>query len=395
VSQEGRILIVGDRPENVDILRRLLRKDYEIHAAATCEETRLKITAYQPQLVLIDIAAPSMDGCVACRRIKSSPIGQLVQVILVSDKGSAAERVRGYEAMADDYLVKPFTHDELLSKVRVHVRLANTQVQLMIANERLELHAMNLERLVSDRTGQLMATQDMAVFAMAELADSRDPETGEHLQRIRYYAQAVAEELGNHGPYQHLIDEPFLKDLYRSSPLHDIGKVAVPDNILRKPGRLTPDEFEVMKKHVVVGALTLERACDFVGQGTFMDMAANIARYHHERFDGTGYCAGLRGEEIPLAARIVALVDVYDALTSRRVYKPAYEPEFAKELILREVGKQFDPVVVDAFLRRFEDFQRFEGATIANRRFQEFNGTPSLAPLDEQAAPAEMPACPL
>lgn len=395
MSQEGRILIVGDRPENVDILRRLLRKDYEIHAAATCEETRSKITAYQPQLVLIDIAAPGMDGCVACRRIKSSTIGQLVQVILVSDKGSAAERVRGYEAMADDYLVKPFTHDELLSKVRVHVRLANTQVQLMIANERLELHAMNLERLVSDRTGQLMATQDMAVFAMAELADSRDPETGEHLQRIRYYAQAVAEELANHGSYQHLIDEQFLKDLYRSSPLHDIGKVAVPDNILRKPGRLTPDEFEVMKKHVVVGALTLERACDFVGQGTFMDMAANIARYHHERFDGTGYCAGLRGEEIPLAARIVALVDVYDALTSRRVYKPAYEPEFAKELILREVGKQFDPVVVEAFCRRFEDFQRFEGATIASQRFQQFGSTPSLASSDEQAAPADMPACPL
>lgn len=386
MSPEGRILIVADRPENVEILRRLLRNDYEIHVAAAGDETRSKIAAYQPQLVLIDIAVPGMDGCVACKRIKSSPIGQLVQVILVSDKGSAAERVRGYEAMADDYLVKPFTHDELLSKVRVHVRLANTQLQLMVANERLELHAMNLERLVSDRTGQLTATQDMAVFALAELADSRDPETGEHLQRIRFYAQAVAEELGNQGPYQHVIDEQFLKDLYRSSPLHDIGKVAVPDNILRKPGRLTPEEFEVMKKHVVVGALTLERACDFVGQGTFMGMAANIARYHHERFDGTGYCAGLRGEEIPLAARIVALVDVYDALTSRRVYKPAYEPEFAKELITRGTGTQFDPVIVEAFLRRFEDLQRFEGATVASRRFQEFGGGPATA------APVGLPA---
>lgn len=296
--------------------------------------------------------------------------------------------------MADDYLVKPFTHHELLWKVRVHVRLANAQRQLMVANERLELHAMDLERLVAERTGQLTATQDMAVFALAELADSRDPETGEHLHRIRYYAQAIAEELGSHGPYKDLIDERFLKDLYRSSPLHDIGKVAVPDCILQKPARLTPDEFETMKKHVVVGALTLERAGGFVGQGTFMDMAADIARYHHERFDGTGYCAGLRGDEIPLAARIVTLVDVYDALTSRRVYKPAFELEYAKELILRGVGTQFDPVIVEAFLRRFEDFQKFKEGSVANRRFQEFRDELTLSASSEQAVQPMAPCGP-
>jgi response regulator RpfG family c-di-GMP phosphodiesterase len=364
MGSEGRILIAGDKATNLDILRWLLRKNYELETAASGAETMAKIAAFRPQLVLLDTIMPGMDGCEACRRIKTSVIAPLVQVILVSDKGSSAERVRGYDAFADDYLVKPFTHNELLSKVRVHLRLSNAQRQLKVANERLEIHNTSLERLVAERTGELVATQDMAVFALAELADSRDPETGAHLHRIRYYAQTIAEDLTSQGPYRDLVDERFLKDLYRSSPLHDIGKVAVPDCILQKPGRLTPDEFEKIKKHVVVGGQTLERARGFVGEGTFMDMAADIARYHHERFDGTGYCAGLRDDEIPLAAKIVALVDVYDALTSRRVYKPAYDPPFVKEIIVRGSGVQFDPAIVDAFVRRFDDFVRFrEGAT--------------------------------
>ena len=307
MEQRGRILIVDDNATNVDILRRLLRKDFEVATAASGEECLSVVPTFKPQLVLLDIMMPGMDGYEACRRIKSSAIGEFVQVILVSGKGSTAERVKGYEAQADDYIVKPFDHEELLSKVRVQFRLWDAQRQLTIAKDQLEIYASELEELVSVRTKQLTATQDMAVFALAHVADSRDPETGEHLQRMRRYAQMIAEELADNGPYAAIVDRRFLEDLYRSSPLHDIGKVAVPDSILQKPGRLTPEEFEEMKKHVVVGGQTLEMARDQVGPGTFMDMAADIARYHHEKFDGTGYCAGLRGEEIPLSARIVAL----------------------------------------------------------------------------------------
>jgi HD-GYP domain-containing protein (c-di-GMP phosphodiesterase class II) len=228
---------------------------------------------------------------------------------------------------------------------------------VILAKDQLEIHAGKLEELVSLRTKQLTATQDMAVFALAHVVDSRDPETGEHLQRMRNYAQMIAEALALAGPYAELIDQQFLENLYRSSPLHDIGKVAVPDAILQKHGPLTDKEFEEMKKHVVVGGQTLEMARDQVGLGTFMDMAAEIARYHHEKFDGTGYCAGLRGQEIPLSARIVALADVYDALTSRRIYKPPYSPDYAREIIVHESGAHFDPVIVNAFLARFEDFQ--------------------------------------
>jgi putative two-component system response regulator len=352
-----RILIVDDNAVNVDILCRILRKEYDLETAANGTECLAKVTAFKPQLVLLDIMMPGMNGYETCRQIKSSVLGSFVQVILVSARGSTAERLQGYEAQADDYVVKPFDHDEMLSKVRVHLRLAGAQRQLAAAKQELEIYADDLERLVARRTQQWVATQDMTVFALAQLTDSRDPETGGHICRIRYYSQTLAEELQRSGPYRETVDDRFLADLYRGSPLHDIGKVAVSDAILRKPGELTAEEFAQIKQHVRVGGDTLENARNYVGRGTFMDMAADIARYHHERYDGSGYCAGLRAQEIPLAARIVTVADVYDALTSPRIYKPAYEPEDARKTILRGSGTQFDPVIIDAFCACFERFR--------------------------------------
>jgi putative two-component system response regulator len=388
MDPKERILIVDDNATNVDILRRILRKQYELETAADGQQCLEKIPAFQPQLVLLDIMMPGINGYETCRRIKSGAPGRFVQVILVSGKGSTAERLQGYEAQADDYVVKPFDHDEMLSKVRVHLRLATAQRQLAAAKEELEIYANDLEQLVVRRTQQWAATQDMTVFALAQLTDSRDPETGGHLCRIRYYSQTLAERLRHSGPYQSAIGERFLKDLYRSSPLHDIGKVAVPDAILRKPARLTPEEFDAIKLHVRVGGETLENARNYVGQGTFMDMAADIARYHHERYDGSGYSAGLRGEEIPLAARIVALADVYDALTSSRIYKPAYEPDLAREIILGESGAHFDPAIVDAFCACFDKFRAGaadEGAWVPSP------GKP--APVWGQSPAESPPAC--
>jgi putative two-component system response regulator len=388
MEQRGKVLIVDDNATNVDILRRLLRADFELETAADGEECLAKVPQFKPQLVLLDIMMPGLDGYEVCRRIKSSAIGGFVQVILVSGKGSTAERVLGYEAQADDYIIKPFDHEELRSKVRVQFRLWDAQRQLTVARDQLEIYSKELEQVVSLRTSQLTATQDMTVFALAQLADSRDPETGEHLQRMRRYAQMIAEELAGGGPYATIVDQRFLQDLYRSSPLHDIGKVAVPDSILQKPGRLTPEEFAEMKKHVIVGGQTLEMARDQVGLGTFMDMAAEIARYHHERFDGGGYCAGLQGQEIPLSARIVALADVYDALASRRVYKPPYELEAAREIITGESGAHFDPVIVDAFLARFEDFREVGTRVDAGATFEAITPENAFLTLASEVPPA-------
>ncbi len=357
MEKRGRILLVDDNPLNLDILRKILRKDYELALAEDGEACLRLLPEFLPQLVLLDIMMPGIDGYEVCRRIKTSSMGAFIQVILVSGKGSTAERLEGYAAHADDYVVKPFDHDELVSKVRVQFRLCEAQQQLSAARDQLQRYARDLERAVSRRTLQLAATQDMVVFALAQLAECRDTDTGEHLRRMRFYAQTIARQLGRHGPYEDRIDHQFLEDLYRSSPLHDVGKVAVPDAILLKPSNLTSAEFEKMKRHVIVGAETLERAREHVGPGTFLDMAAEIARYHHERFDGTGYCAGLKGQEIPLAARIVSVADVFDALVSRRVYKEPLAVEEARGIVLEEAGRGFDPDVVEAFERCFEAFK--------------------------------------
>lgn len=352
----SRILIVDDNPMNVDILVRLLRKDYETASAEDGESALKMISKFQPALVLLDIMMPGLTGYEVCQRIKESPIGELTQVVLISGKASTNERLKGYEYGADDYVVKPFEHQELLSKVRVHCRLREAQLKLSRAKAELEDYNAHLERIVEQRTAEMIAARDITVFALAELAESRDTDTGQHLIRIRGYSQCLTEELQAMDRPGYEIDEQFLSDLYRASPLHDIGKVAIPDRILRKPGRLTEDEMEEMRRHVVFGAQTLERAMRKGNFGEFLAMAADVARYHHEKWDGSGYCAGLRGTAIPLPARIVALADVFDALTSARVYKPAFPPDEAQEMIEQDSGSHFDPVVVEAFEACFPQF---------------------------------------
>ncbi len=214
----------------------------------------------------------------------------------------------------------------------------------------------NLDKLVRQRTEQIAETRDVTVFALAKLAESRDPETGTHLEHIRLYSQILAEQLKKDHAFSNEIDEQFLQNLWRSSPLHDIGKVGIPDTILLKPGRLSNSEFELMKEHTIIGAEALEMAAGHSGAGGFLNMAAVITRSHHERFDGSGYPDGLSGYDTPLVARIVALVDVYDALTSVRVYKSALEPEVARSMIINESGKHFDPTIVDAFCNCWDKF---------------------------------------
>lgn len=375
---DERILIVDDNPMNVGIISKILCNDFLLETAADGEEALAKADAFRPQLILLDVMMPGLDGYDVCRRIKTRSDDHFVQVMLVSGRGSTAERLAGYAALADDYIVKPFDHLELRSKVHVQFRLWRMQQELKQSKKQLQITARQLEDLVAVRTAQLTATQDMAVFSLAQLADSRDPETGEHLYRMRAYSQILARQLARRGPYREAINAEFLDHLYRASPLHDIGKVGVSDAILLKPGRLTAEEFEVMKQHVVIGAETLERARDYMGdEAGFLAMAADVARYHHERFNGSGYCAGLCGEQIPLAARIVALADVFDALTSKRVYKPAYSYESAEQIILDERGAHFDPAVVDAFVDCRKQFREVQTGRIS----------PALA-----ANPAPLPA---
>jgi PAS domain S-box-containing protein len=239
--------------------------------------------------------------------------------------------------------------------------LRKTEQALRESKNRLSEQNARLEQMVQQRTAEIIGIRDVTVFALAKLAESRDPETGEHLERLRAYSQILAEILREEGPYTNEIDEQFLEDLFRSSPLHDIGKIGIPDTILLKPGRLSVGEFEIMKRHTVIGAETLGCSATQNKSGSFLIMAAEVARSHHERFDGSGYPSGLSGQHISLAARIVALADVYDAITSSRVYKSAFEPRVAKNMVEKEKGKHFDPAVVDAFRAGWEDFVNVQG----------------------------------
>jgi putative two-component system response regulator len=235
----------------------------------------------------------------------------------------------------------------------------NMEIRQIVCSLTEKWYLLNeFDYMVKQRTEEIAETRDIAVFALANLAESRDPETGEHLERIRCYCRILAQQLGEEGPYHEEIDQDFQDNLYRSSPLHDIGKVGIPDVILLKPGSLTESEFEIMKEHTIIGAKALEKSGRAASSGGFLAMGADIARHHHERFNGTGYPDGLRELDIPLSARIVALADVYDALTSIRVYKAAFRPEIARLMIEEVKGKHFDPIIVEVFLAVYVEFQK-------------------------------------
>jgi len=351
-----RVLVADGDDAHVGTLRDILADDgCELAVARTVDDCLELFPVFRPDVVLADARLEGGGGRESCRRIKADPGNDTVLIVIMSSANTIEERVRAYEAGAIDCIARPVHRDELRTKLRVLFRLDGALKALGEARDAVKKHNSRLERMVRERTEEVVSTRDATVFALAKLAESRDPETGEHLERICRYTRILGEELSRDGPYTHLIDDYFLDDLYRSCPLHDIGKVGIPDVILLKPGRLTREEFEVMKRHTVIGAEALELAIAH-SSATFLTMAAEVARCHHERWDGKGYLAGLKGEDIPLSARIVALADMFDALTSVRIYKEAYPPALARSLILDEEGKHLDPAVVEAFRATYPEF---------------------------------------
>jgi response regulator RpfG family c-di-GMP phosphodiesterase len=245
----------------------------------------------------------------------------------------------------------------LLCQLREHAVITENRLQYERKNAvKRNEELIKSAEILREKNEQLAATRDVAVYTLAKVAESRDMDTGRHLERICAYSLILANELRKDPMLCGIIDQEFLTNLRQSSPLHDIGKVSISDRILLKPGRLTPDEFDEMKNHSTIGSDILRDVVAHRSEATFLKMATVVARFHHERFDGNGYPEGLSGKAIPLAARIVALADVYDALTSERPYKKAYSPKMTREMIVAQSGMQFDPDIVKAFLLRFDDF---------------------------------------
>lgn len=322
-----KILVVDDDAVSRETVAQALRRfGYEALTASSGREALEMLARSDCRMVISDWIMPEVNGPTLCRAIRSGEFNNYIYIILLTTRSSPDDVVEGLAAGADDFMTKPFHPGEL----RVRIRAG--------------------ERILS------LETRDLTLFALAKLAESRDPEMGDHLERVRRYACILAEELAKQDKFRELIDRQYVRLLFLTAPLHDIGKVAIRDDVLLKPGKLTDDEYDVMKLHTVKGAHTLQAAIEQHPEATYLKMARDIALTHHERYDGTGYPQGLSGDDIPLCGRIVALADVYDALTSKRIYKDAFDHEAARRLISEQRGRQFDPDVVDAFLAREDEF---------------------------------------
>ena len=339
----GDILIVDDGPENLRVLSELLRSEGYVARPVSDGALALEAaSAEPPDLVLLDIRMPGMDGFEVCRRLKADARLRDVPVVFLSAIDDLADKVKAFTVGAVDYVSKPFQFPEVRMRVETHLRLRRLQVELENKNRRL------LE-LVGEQVREISDSQMATIFALAKLAESRDGETGKHIERVQLYCKLLAATLAEQANYAGRIEESFIENIFLASPLHDIGKVAIRDHILLKRGELTSSEFEEMKMHTTLGAQTLEAVRTRYPRNEFLRLGIEIARCHHERWDGRGYPAGLAGTDIPLSARIMAVADSYDAARSRRCYKPALGHAECRKALLARGGTYLDPDVLMAF----------------------------------------------
>ncbi len=330
------VLVVDDTETNIDILVETLGDDYEVVVAMDGESALESVDTDLPDLILLDIMMPGMDGYEVCERLKAEERTRKIPIIFVTAMDKEQDEAKGLALGAVDYIPKPFSPELVKARVRNHLELKN--------------HRDHLEKLVQERTREVRLTQAVMIESLGTLAEYRDPETGGHIKRTQNYVKALANHLKNHPDFSDKLNDEAIELLYISAPLHDMGKVGVPDNILLKPGKLTDEEFDEMKKHTKFGFDALKITEQKLGENYFLRCAREIAYTHHEKWDGTGYPQGLKQNEIPVAGRLMALADVYDALISKRVYKPPMPHEKAMRIIEEGKGSHFDPDVVDAFL---------------------------------------------
>jgi len=351
-TEKRTVLIVDDTAENLTLMHSLLTDHYRTRIANNGERA-LKAAATEPipDLVLLDIMMPGMDGYEVCRRLKADPVTRLIPVIFLTAKTEVEDEQAGFDVGAVDYITKPISPPIVMARVK-------TQLELKAAADFLRDKNTYLESEVQRRTREVQVIQDVTIMAMGSLAETRDNETGKHIRRTQNYVRALARQLQPDPKFAPDLSDAYIELLYKSAPLHDIGKVGIPDAILLKPGKLTPEEFEIMKTHTTLGRDAILAAEELIdAPSSFLRVAREIAHYHQEKWDGSGYPDRLVGEAIPLSARLMAVADVYDALVSRRVYKQPIPHDQAVEIMREGRGKHFDPLLLDAFLVIEREFQ--------------------------------------
>ncbi|MBK1640624.1 two-component system response regulator [Chromatium okenii] len=338
------ILVVDDTPVNLSLLNGFLGKDYRILLANHGTKALQLAQERHPDLILLDIMMPDLDGYEVCRRLKADEALQRIPVLFLTAKTETEDEEQGFAVGAVDFIHKPISLPIVAARVRSHLQLKAWQDFLLDQNAWLL-------REVEKRLSDINRFQDASILTMVSLAEFRDECTGNHIQRTQEYVRLLAQQLAHLPRYQHQLTSSYIELMAKSAALHDVGKIAIPDHILLKPGKLTDEEFVIMRTHAVRGYEMLARAGEHLGEhGEFLKLAKDIAHYHHEKWDGCGYPDGLQGHAIPLAARLMAVADVFDALLTRRPYKePLPMPEVVA-MIKRESGQHFDPEVIEAFV---------------------------------------------
>jgi putative two-component system response regulator len=345
------VLIVDDTAENLAVLAGLLEKEHRVRAANNGRRA-LEIAASEPRpdLILLDVMMPELDGWSVLERLQTDPATRGIPVIFLTALVNTADEERGLALGAVDYVTKPLRAGVLMARVR-------TQLELKRSRDLLASRARSLEEEVARRMAENLDIQEAAIHALGTLAEMRDNETGNHLRRTQAYVETLARALTDHPRFRHALEPGVIRSLALSAKLHDIGKVGIPDHILCKPGKLTAEEWVVMRTHPRLGGEAIAAAeRDARRPIDFLRFAKEIATGHHEKWDGSGYPDGLKGDEIPISARLMAVADVYDALRTTRRYKPPFSPEDSRRILVDGRGTHFDPDVVDAFLACEDQF---------------------------------------
>lgn len=341
------ILVVDDTPENLQLLTEMLKE--RGHRVRPVPDGKLALQAARnnpPEIILLDINMPEMNGYEICAEMKADPQLAKIPVIFISANIDTIDKVKAFAVGGVDYVTKPFQFDEVEARVETHLKIRRLQVEL-------DRHNWQLQEMVKAQVKEISDSQTATILALAKLSEYRDEDTGNHIVRVQKYCRALAIRLAEKGIFDNQIDESFIDNIYHASAMHDIGKVGIPDHILLKPGKLTDEEFEIMKTHSILGAETLKTVLASYPNNGFIKMGMEVARSHHERWNGSGYPDGLAGEMIPLSARIIAIADQYDALRNKRPYKPAFDE--AKTYIIitegdgRSIPIHLDPRILSVF----------------------------------------------
>jgi putative two-component system response regulator len=346
------VLVVDDIPENLSLLGTLLKDDYRVKVANSGEKAlRIARSETPPDLVLLDIMMPGMDGYEVCRQLKMDEATRHIPVIFLTARTETEDENHGFALGAVDYITKPISPPIVRARVKNHL-------ELKAAADFLRDKNAYLEQEVSRRTEEVRAIQEVTILALASLAETRDTDTGHHLLRTQQYVRLLAQKLKNHPRFAEYLSDKNIALLYKSAPLHDIGKVGIPDRILFKPGRLDPEEFDIMKTHTTIGRDAIEHAERSLGASVdYLRIAKGLILHHQEKWDGSGYPDGLSGDAIPVYARLMAVADVYDALISSRVYRKGLLHEQVVQIIIDGKGSHFDADIVDAFVQAQDEFR--------------------------------------